>query len=171
MSAAGTGGRPRIAFLVARDRRGVIGRGGGLPWRLPDDMKHVRELSVGKPVVMGRRTFATLKRPLPDRANIVLSRDPAYEPPGALVARDVDEALRLAGDVPEVIIFGGAEIFRLFLPLADRIYLTQVDAEVDGDAYFDVAGTDWRVVESERHEADARHEYAFEFITLDRVRP
>lgn len=160
----------RISFVLAYDRNKVIGRDGGLPWRLPDDMKHVREVTTGKPLIMGRRTYASIGRPLKGRTNIVLTRDPAFHQEGVLTARTPDEALALAGDAPEVIVFGGAEVFRLFLPMADRIYLTQVDADVGGDTYFDFDSADWRVVESASHAADERHPYAFEFRTLDRIR-
>src|SRR5207245_4768049 len=127
------GGLSRIAFVVARDRRGVIGKDGRLPWRLPDDMTHVRELTVGKPLIMGRRTYDSIGRPLPDRTSIVMTRDPSFRPPGVIVVRSKDEALALAGGAPEIIVFGGAEIFRQFLPEVERIYLTQVDADVGGD--------------------------------------
>ncbi|MGH2471098.1 MAG: dihydrofolate reductase [Candidatus Limnocylindria bacterium] len=160
----------RISFVLAFDRNKVIGKDGGLPWRLPDDMRHVREVTTGKPLIMGRRTYASIGRPLPKRTNIVLTRDPAFHPEGVLVARTPDEALALAGDVPEVIVFGGAEVFRQFLPRADRIYLTQVDADVGGDTYFDFDGTDWLVVENTPHPADERHPYPFNFLTLDRIR-
>ncbi len=159
----------RIAFVVAFDRKKVIGKDGRLPWRLPDDMKHVRELTIGKPLIMGRRTYESIGRPLPQRTNIVLTRDPAFRPEGVIVARTTDEALAIAGDAPEVIVFGGAEIFRQFLPKADRIYLTEVDADVGGDTYFDFGGTDWRVLENEPHPADERHAYAFKFVTLERI--
>jgi len=160
----------RIAFVVAFDRNKVIGRDGGLPWRLPDDMRHVREITTGKPLIMGRRTYASIGRPLSGRTNIVLTRDPAFHQEGVLTARTPEEALALAGDVPEVIVFGGAEVFRQFLPIADRIYLTQVDADVGGDTYFDFGGTDWRVIENTPHPADERHPYPFSFLTLDRIR-
>jgi len=160
----------RISFVVAFDRKNVIGKDGGLPWRLPDDMKHVREVTSGKPLIMGRRTYTSIGRPLKGRTNIVLTRDPAFQQEGALTARSPEEALALAGDVPEVIVFGGAEVFRQFLPMADRIYLTQVDADVGGDTYFDFGWTDWLVVENTRHPADERHAYAFNFLTLDRIR-
>jgi len=160
----------RISFVVAVDRKKVIGRAGGLPWRLPDDMRHVRALTVGKPLIMGRRTFESIGRPLPDRTSIVLTRDPAFHAEGVLVAHTPAEALRLAGDVPEVIVFGGAEVFRQFLPMADRIYLTQVDADVGGDTYFDFNGSDWIVRENTPHPADERHPYAFSFLTLERAR-
>jgi dihydrofolate reductase len=160
----------RIAFVLAFDRNKVIGKDGGLPWRLPDDMKHVRAVTDGKPLIMGRRTYDSIGRPLKGRTSIVLTRDTTFHPEGVLVARTPDEALALAGDVPEVIVFGGAEVFRQYLPVADRIYLTQVDADVGGDTYFDFDGSDWRVVEDTPHPADERHPYPFSFITMDRIR-
>jgi len=160
----------RIAFVVALDRNKVIGKDGRLPWRLPDDMRHVRELTVGKPLIMGRRTYESIGRPLPKRTSIVLTRDPSFHPDGVLVAHTPEDALRLAGDVPEVIVFGGAEVFKQFLPMAERIYLTQVDAEVEGDTYFDFGASDWRVRENTAHPADERHPYAFSFMTLERIR-
>ncbi|MEK7863900.1 MAG: dihydrofolate reductase [Chloroflexota bacterium] len=161
----------RIALVVARDRGGVIGKGGGLPWRLPDDMKHVRETTVGKPLIMGRRTYESIGRPLPDRTNIVLTRDPSFRADGVLVAATPEQALSLAADAPETIVFGGADVFRRFLPLADRIYLTEVDANVDGDTFFpSLDMTEWREIERIEHPADDRHRYSFRFITLERVR-
>jgi dihydrofolate reductase len=160
----------RISFVLAFDRNKAIGKNGGLPWRLPDDMRHVREVTTGKPLIMGRRTYTSIGRPLAKRTNIVLTRDPGFHPEGVLVARTPDEALALAGDVPEVIVFGGAEVFRHFLPMADRIYLTQVDADVGGDTYFDFDSRDWLVVENTPHPADDRHPYPFNFLTLDRIR-
>ena len=160
----------RISFVVAFDRKKVIGRGGKLPWRLPDDMRRVRALTVGKPVIMGRRTYESIGHALPDRTNIVLTRDATFQAEGVLVARTPEEALRLAGDAPEVIVFGGAEVYRQYLPLADRIYLTQVDADVGGDTYFDFGGTDWLVLENTSHPADERHPYPFSFLTLERIR-
>jgi dihydrofolate reductase len=160
----------RIAFVVALDRNKVIGKDGGLPWRLPDDLKHVRELTLGKPLIMGRRTYESIGRPLPKRTNIVLTRDPAFHAEGVRVAHSKEDALALAGDAPEIIVFGGGEIYRQFLPEVDRIYLTQVDAFVEGDTHFDMGKDDWRVLTNERHEADERHVYSFNWLTLDRVR-
>ena len=159
----------RIAFVVAVDRNKVIGKDGGLPWRLPDDMRHVRAVTMGKPVIMGRRTYDSIGHPLPGRTNIVLTRDPAFHPEGVFVASSPEEALRLAGEAPEIIVFGGAQVFREFLPMVDRLYLTTVDAEVQGDTYFDMGKDDWRVVTNERHEADDRHKYAFNIYVLDRI--
>lgn len=160
----------RISFVVACDRRGTIGSKGALPWRLPDDMRHVREVTMGKPLIMGRRTWDSIGRPLSGRTSIVLTRDETFHCDGCLVAHSAEDALALAGDVPEIIVFGGAEIFALFMSRADRIYMTEVDAEVDGDTHFEPAG-DWRAIEGAAHPADARHPYAFRFRTLERVRP
>lgn len=161
----------RIAFVVARDRKGVIGKDGRLPWRLPDDMRRVRKLTVGKPLIMGRRTYESIGRPLPDRTSIVLTRDVNFRCDGCLIARDAEEALKLAGDASEVIVFGGAGVFADFLPRADRIYLTEVDADVPGDTYFPPLDLGrWREVERKEHSADARHPYRFAFVTLDRIR-
>lgn len=162
----------RIAFVVAYDRNRVIGKDGTLPWRLPDDLKHVRALTIGKPLIMGRRTYESFpRRPLPDRTNIVVTRDRSFHPDGVVVARTPEEALSLAGDAPEVIIFGGASIFDHFLPKADRIYLTEVDTAVDGgDTIFpELDRSEWREVERVEHAPDERHAHAFRFITLDRV--
>jgi dihydrofolate reductase len=168
----------RIAFVVARDRAGVIGKGGRLPWRLPDDMKRVRDLTVGKALIMGRRTYDSIGRPLPHRTSIVLTRDPSFKAEGVLVARTPEEALAFAEEVlvpagtpPEVIVFGGADVFAKFLPMADRIYLTEVDADVGGDTYFPpLDPAQWRELETEDHFADAKHPYAFKYVTLERVR-
>ena len=155
--------------MIATDQNGVIGKDGTLPWRLPDDMKHVRALTIGKPLIMGRRTYESFpRRPLPDRVNIVLTRDPAYRAEGARVAHSKQEALAIAGDAPEIIVFGGAEIFHMFDADVERIYLTSVDARVDGDTTYRLPGS-WQVVEREDHPADDRHPYAFSFQTLDRT--
>jgi dihydrofolate reductase len=160
----------RIAFVVARDRHGVIGKDGRLPWRLPDDMRHVRELTVGKPLIMGRRTFDSIGKPLPNRTSIVLTRDPAFRCDGCLVAHTTEEALALAGDAPEVIVFGGAGVFKDFLPRADRIYLTEVDTHAEGDTYFPTLDPrQWHEVDRRLHPADGRHPFAFSFVTLERI--
>jgi dihydrofolate reductase len=160
----------RIAFVVAVGRNKVIGKDGRLPWRLPDDMRHVRAITMGKPLIMGRRTYESIGKPLDGRTNIVLTRDPSFHPEGVLVAGSPEEALRLAGDAPEIIVFGGAQVFKEFLPLTDRLYMTSVDAGVEGDTFFEMGpSTDWRVVKNERHEADDRHEYGFNILTLDRI--
>ena len=162
----------RIAFVVARDRNGVIGKDGALPWRLPDDLKRVRQLTHGKPLIMGRRTYETIRsfrRSYPN--NIVLTRDPSFQADSAKVASTPEEALALAGDAPEVIVFGGAEVFARFLPMTDRIYLTEVDTESTGDTFFPALDPrQWRETERVEHPADAEHAHAFRFVTLERER-
>ena len=134
-------------------------------------MRHVRKLTVGKPLIMGRRTWDSIGRPLPDRTSIVLTSDALFRCDGCLVARTAGEALTLAGDAPEIIIFGGARVFEEFLPRADRIYLTEVDADVGGDTFFPPLDPgDWEVLEALEHPADERHPYDFSWLTLDRKR-
>ena len=134
-------------------------------------MRHVRELTVGKPLIMGRRTWESIGRPLPQRTSIVLTRDRAFTCDGCLIARTPEEAMELAGDAPEIIIFGGSRVFENFLPRADRIYLTEVDADIGGDTFFPpLDPSDWEVVEAVEHPADERHPYDFSFLILDRKR-
>jgi dihydrofolate reductase len=160
-----------ISFVVAYDRNRAIGKDNRLPWRLPDDMKHVREITMGKPLIMGRRTWDSIGRPLPGRTSIVLTRDRDFRCDGCLVARTADEALKLAGAAPEIIVFGGARVFEEFLPRADRIHLTEVETEVEADTHFPkLDPAEWREVERTRHPADVRHAYAFSFVTLERAR-
>lgn len=160
--------RPRITMIVARARNGVIGSGGKLPWHIPADLKRFKALTMGSAMVMGRRTFESLPGLLPGRRHIVLTRDQEWSAAGAEVAHDVNCALRLAGDDP-ISVIGGAEIFGLFLPLADRIEMTEVLENVAGDTSIDDPRDDsWRETFSEEHEAaDGRP--AFRFLTLDRV--
>ena len=126
---------------------------------------------MGKPMIMGRRTWDSIGRALPGRTSIVLTRDKGFRCEGCVIAHSADEAVKLAGDVPEIIVFGGADVFRTFLPRADRIYLTEVDADVGGDTHFPpLDPKDWEMVERQDHPADDRHPYDFSFITLVRVR-
>lgn len=160
--------RPRITLVVARARNGVIGRDGKLPWHLPADLKRFKALTTGSVMVMGRKTFESLPGRLPGRRHIVLTRDPTWHADGAEVARDVDHALELAGTEP-ISVIGGADIFRLFLPLADRIELTEVAEDVPGDAMIaDPRDSEaWRESSSEEHAAESGRP-SFRFITLDR---
>ena len=132
-------GQAILSMIAAVARNRVIGKDNRLLWHLPEDMKHFREVTRGKPVIMGRKTWESLPeafRPLPGRHNIVLSRTPDYTPPGAAVAGSLDEALRLAGPVEEVFIIGGEALYRKALPQAQRLYLTEIDQEFEGDAFF-----------------------------------
>jgi dihydrofolate reductase len=161
-----------IVILVAVAENGVIGSDNRLPWRLPDDLKRFKALSLGKPVVMGRRTFDSIGRALPGRANIVVSRQPGLAIDGAVVARSLDAALAAAGTAPEVVVIGGAQIFRQVLPRTDVIHLTRVHAHIEGDVVFpELDPGKWRETAVEHHAADERHQYPFTFVTLQRIRP
>ena len=160
---------PQITLVVARASNGVIGRGGGLPWRIPADLRRFKALTMGSVMVMGRRTFDSLPGLLPGRRHVVLTRDSDWSAPGAGVAHSVDEALALAGGEP-VSVIGGAEIFELFLPLAGRIELTDVLADIDGDTVMadPRAGGGWREVARDEHPAEGETP-AFAFVTLERA--
>jgi len=161
---------------IARARNGVIGRDGALPWRLKSDLAIFRAVTMGKPVIMGRKTWESLpKKPLVGRTNIVLSRDGSFEPKGAVVCEDFSEAVSIAREqaeedgAREVCVIGGASLFELALQKARRIYLTDVDAEVDGDAVLSpIDESKWTEVRSERHEASDVDEYPFTVRVLER---
>ena len=159
---------PTLSLIVAMDRGGLIGRDGDLPWRLPNDLKYFRRQTLGKTVLMGRRTWESLGRPLPQRENWVLTRDAGFRADGARVFRALDEALA-AHEHGELMVIGGAELYRQTLARAQRLYLTEVGATLDGDTRFPVFDRSlWREVESERHEADDRHAWPYRFVTLER---
>ena len=160
--------RPPITLVVARARNGVIGRDGKLPWHLPADLKRFKALTMGTVMVMGRRTFESLPGLLPGRRHVVLTRDAAWRAEGAEVAHSADEALRLAGSEP-VSVIGGAHIFALFLPVADRVQLTEVLDDVEGDTFINDPrdSGDWRESFREEHAAEDGRP-AFRFITLER---
>lgn len=148
---------------------GVIGRDGGLPWRLPDDLKRFKAITMGKPILMGRRTYESLGRPLPGRDNLVLTRDRAWCSPGCRVVHSLDEALAAAGAAAEVMVIGGAEIYRLAWPRLERLELTEVHGDVEGDTHLDLFDpADWREVARAHHPGDERHAFAFSFVTLER---
>jgi dihydrofolate reductase len=156
-------------MIVAMARNGVIGCDNTLPWHLPEDLRRFKAITLGKPILMGRKTFESIGRPLPKRLNLVLTRNPEWRAEGAIVVDSVDEALRKVRDTGELIAIGGAEIYRLCMPFAHRIYLTQVHAEVPGDTVFpDFDPTQWTDVESSEHPADEKNAYGVTFVTLER---
>jgi dihydrofolate reductase len=157
-----------VSIVVATDERWAIGRNGGLPWRLPDDLKHFKALTLGKPVVMGRKTWDSIGKPLPGRHNLVVSRQANLSlPEGVTLVRSLEEALAAAGPVPEVCVIGGAEIYRLALPLTSTIHLTRVHATLPADTYFPaIDAARWVEVAREDRPADERHAYAYSFIEL-----
>lgn len=160
-----------LCLIAALDRRGAIGRDNTLPWRLPDDLKRFKALTLGKPVLMGRRTAESLGRALPGRRNLVLSRYGAIPFAGMEGFAELETALASVGDAPELWVIGGGEIYTLCLPRATRLHLTHVDTEVAGaDAFFPAwSPRDWRVLSDEAHAADERHAFAFRFTAYTRV--
>jgi dihydrofolate reductase len=163
---------PLLTLLAALDRNQAIGKGNALPWHLPDDLKRFKALTLGHPILMGRKTAESLGRALPGRANLVLTRSGRAPFDGMRAVASIEEALEIAGTSDaELCVIGGAEIYALTLPLADRLHLTHVDTVVeDADAFFPAFDAeDWQVVARESHAADAKHAFAFEFI--DYVRP
>jgi len=154
-----------IFLVVAVAANGVIGRDGAMPWHLPNDLRHFKALTTGKPMIMGRKTFESLPGLLPGRRHIVLTRDRAWAEDGAEVARSPEEAIALA-NAPHIAVIGGAEIYRQFLPHADRIEWTEVAAEPEGDTRFpDFDRAEWTEVAREAHPADGRLP-GFAFVTL-----
>lgn len=155
-----------VFLIYARAENGVIGKDGDLPWHLPADLRRFKALTTGKPMIMGRKTFDSFPAPLPGRRHIVLTRDPAWQAPGAEVAHSVAQALELAGDGP-VAVIGGAQIYALFEPLAEWIELTEIHGSFDGDTTMPLTGPEWREVAREEHPAtDGRPAHAF--VTLRR---
>lgn len=150
----------------------VIGRDNQVPWHLPADLKHFKQLTTGHTLIMGRRTFDSIgRRPLPRRRTIVLTHDPTYRPEGVDLADSFEAALALAGEEGEVFVVGGADVYRLALPIAGRMYLTIIHAVVEGDIRFpEFAPSEWRLVFEERHPTDARHRYPFTFRFYERRR-
>jgi dihydrofolate reductase len=160
-----------LELVVAVAENDVIGRGNQLPWHLPADLRHFKSLTLGKPVLMGRRTYVSIGKALPGRTNIVLSRSADFSPHDCVVAKTLDEARIAAGAHPALMVIGGAEIYRQCLPLASRIHLTLIHTRIqDGDTLFaGWRGAEWDESSRERHEADDRNGYAYSFITLERT--
>jgi dihydrofolate reductase len=160
----------RLTLVAAVADNGVIGRDGALPWHLPDDLRHFRSCTLGKPVLMGRRTFESIGKALPGRRNLVLTRTAAASGAGVEYVASLEAARALTQDAPELCVIGGASLYAQALGAATRIHLTQVHGEVAGDAYFplsELAG--WREIERLEHPGDARHAYAMSFVTLERA--
>jgi len=165
----------RIALIWAQARNRVIGRDNDLPWHLPKDLKHFMRTTVGHPVIMGRRTFESMNAPLPRRTNIVVTRNPDYRPAGALVAADLDAALATAAEAcrrdgkDTIFVAGGAEIYRRGLEIATHLYVTDINAEFEGDTFFpEVDWARWREVSREEFPVDAEHAWPFSISVWER---
>lgn len=165
-----------LSVIVAAAENGVIGRNNALPWHLPEDLRYFKRVTMGKPIVMGRKTYESIGRPLPGRTNIVITRQPDYVAPGVKVVASLGEALALAEDIAlidgvgELMVIGGAEIYRAALPEAGRLYLTEVHAKVEGDALLpEVDWSSWREVSRESWPASETNPYPYSFVVFERV--
>lgn len=160
---------PIVTLVVAYARNRTIGRDNALPWKLPGDLAHFKRTTLGAPIVMGRKTWESLGRPLPGRTNIVISRDSAYAATGAHVVTSLEQAVAQAGDVPEVFVIGGAQIYAQTLPQADRIVATEVAADVDGDAFFPaLPAGQWKEVS--RDSQPEENGLAYDFVVYEQTR-
>lgn len=159
-----------ISLIVAMSENRVIGQHGQLPWRLSSDLRRFKRLTMGHHLIMGRKTWESIQRPLPGRISLVLTRHPGYQAPGAQVLPDLPSALRAADGDDEVFVIGGGQIYRQSLPVVDRIYMTVVHAHVDGDATFpELDAPTWYVAErSTRHPSDDKNEYEHSFLVYQR---
>ncbi|MEM8561103.1 MAG: dihydrofolate reductase [Pseudomonadota bacterium] len=166
----------RIAMMVAAAENGVIGSGNDLPWHLPEDLRHFKRVTMGKPILMGRKTFQSIGRPLPGRTNIVISRDSMLKVEGVTVAASLDHAIDEATRVidrdsaDEMVVIGGAEIYRAALPQVARLYMTEVHAMVEGDVMLPlITWSQWRETQRERHSASAGNPFDYSFVVYERV--
>lgn len=158
-----------LSLIVALAENRVIGRDNALPWRLPNDLRHFKRLTSGHPIIMGRKNYESIGRPLPERTNIVVTRKSGYVAPGCVVVHSIEAALDAAGAATEIFVIGGAELYAQTLARAQRLYVTWVHADVEGATLFpEVDWSEWQELHRERHEADAAHAYAYSFVTLER---
>lgn len=156
----------QISLIAAMGKNRIIGKNNSLPWKLPEDMKRFKEITKGKLIVMGRKTFESIGKPLPNRTNIIITHDKNYKADGCVVVYSVEEALKTAKGNEEVMVIGGEQIFKLFLPKADRMYLTFIDEDFEGDAYFPQYNKDeWKEVHREEHK---NQQYKFVFVDFER---
>lgn len=157
-----------ISMIAAMANDRIIGKDNEMPWHLPADFVWFKRCTMGKPVVMGRKTYASIGRPLPGRQNIVISRDPDLKIEGVDVVSSVEAALAQAGDAEEVMIIGGGSIYQTCLPRADKLYLTYINAELDGDTRFPDWGRDWSETHREHYSADEKNQYDMDFVVLEK---
>lgn len=163
--------RPKISAIVAMSENHVIGDNNQLPWHLPADLKHFKAITSGHPILMGRKTYESIGRPLPNRTNIIITRNHSFQAPGCIVIKSIDEAVERAAATgsDEIFIIGGAEVYKQLMPHIERIYLTIVHEIFEGDAFFpELDQSQWVQTERVTHEADADNDYAYSFILLQR---
>jgi dihydrofolate reductase len=160
-----------ISLIVAAAKNGVIGKAGSLPWYLPSELARFKQLTTSHPIVMGRKTHESIGRALPGRTNIVITTNPNYDAADCLIANSLKAALATAKQAPgsdEVFVIGGESVFAEALPLADKLYLTKVDAEIKGDRFFKFDPSQWQQVDTEPHPADAKNKYGYEFTVWEK---
>lgn len=163
-----------IALIVARTRNGVIGRDNTMPWHLPEDLRYFRRVTMGKPVIMGRNTWESLGKPLPGRDNIVITRNPDYYADGATVVNDLETALLVADNfasargADEIMVIGGAQVYAAALPQVQRAYITEIDADIDGDTCFPPMAGQWSETAREAHAPCGKNPHPYSFVVLDR---
>ncbi|MCD8339253.1 MAG: dihydrofolate reductase [Burkholderiales bacterium] len=161
--------KPKVTIIVARSRNGVIGKDGKLPWKLSEDMKFFKEKTSGKPIVMGRKTWESIGRPLPNRQNIVITKNPDYEAQGAQVVRSLKEAMEVCRAAQEIMVIGGASIYAQALPIADRAWITLIDSNYEGDAFFkELPKEEWELTWTEEHPTDGTS-LGFRFQKFERI--
>ena len=161
---------PIITLIAARARNGVIGRNNQMPWKIPGEQAYFKRVTMGHPIVMGRKTWESIGRPLPGRRNIVVTRNRAYLAPGAEVAGNIDEALSLARDASQVFVIGGSELFAQTMPRARRLLVTEIDADFEGDTFMPAPDrTQWRQTSREDHPPTAERPFAYSFVVYERI--
>ena len=159
-----------ISIIAAMGRNHVIGMKNALPWQMPKDLVHFQQLTAGKPVIMGQKTFESIGKPLPGRTNIVMTLDKDYNALGCIIVHSIEEALEAAKDFPEAMICGGASIYRQFLPLADRMYLTLIEGDFNGDAFVpEFNRDDWKEIERVDNQPDESNPYKCTFLVLEKI--
>ena len=164
--------KPILSAIAAMAENRVIGKNNKMPWHLPADLKHFKAVTTGHPVLMGRKTYESIGKPLPNRTNIILTRDTHYTAPDCVIVNNIETALSMANelDMDEVFVIGGAEIYQILLPKIQRIYLTKIHFKVAGDAYFpELNMAEWKKMNSEDHQADVNNAYDYSFIVLERI--
>ncbi len=158
-----------VSIIAAMDRNRLIGKENQLPWHLPADLAHFKRVTMGKPIIMGRKTFDSIGRPLPGRTNIVLTRSADFQAEGVIAAASLQRALEIASGAEEVMVIGGSRVYELALPGADRLYITHIEESYEGDAWFpEFDPTQWRVIASESHAPDLKNPCAYRFVTYER---
>ena len=158
---------PKISLIVAMANNNAIGKNNQLLWHLPDDLKYFKQMTQDKPVVMGHNTYRSIGRPLPKRENIVLTRNHDLTIEGCTIQHDVSSVLTHCSDCDEIMVIGGAQVYQLFLPIADDLYITLVDCQITGDSYFpEWHRQNWQEIERKHHSKDPHHPYAFDFVHL-----